>query len=430
MLSVQVALQAPRAIRLRAGLALGALSLLLGCAAVPGPAPTDAVGREDLLTRVWQLIDDRHVDPAPSGWAEARERHRAAVLAAPPDDPEALWVALDRMAGERRDAHTRVEGPREVRRKRDDRGPSLGLALAQVEGQWVVDRVTPDSPAAAVGLTAGDRLLRWNGEAPDAVWARGLAQARHSSTAQAQGLTALRQWLDGPEGSEVALQWEQADGRVRSATLKRAELLFPPRAQLTRRDSGVAVLRWNRFDERLLPELTQALRDMGGSPGRGLILDLRGNGGGSFDLTMRLLDLLLPESQVVQLSAFRNGPRRDPYRAGGPKALYKGPLRVLMDAGSASGSELLASVLQFTGRARVLGDTSCGCLLAIRRHVDLAPDARLLISEQALQLPDGRRVEGQGVQPDRRINRTRAALAVGRDEVLEAAEAELTSTWP
>ena len=407
--------------RLAGLLALGLL--LAGCAGLPRPPAEDAEARLALLEEVWQVIDKRHVDPPPPDWPLARERHRQAVLEAPAEpDPEALWQALDRVAGERRDAHTRVEGPRDVRRRVADRGPTLGFTLARIEDQWVAERVQAGSAAAAAGLRPGMRLLRWQGREVEAEWAERLARSRQSSTPQARALTALRQWLDGPPGSRVLLHWQGLEGQVLPMELERTEQELPPRWSFEPRASGVAVLRWNRFDTRIEGALAETLRHL--PPISGLVLDLRGNGGGNFEMTRRLLELLLPENQPVQLTRLRGSQKQELHRAGGPGA-YAGPLRVLVDAGSASGAEMLAGALQHAGRARVLGETSCGCLLGIQRYLGLPGGGRLAVSERALTLPDGRRLEGQGLQPDRLIVRSLAALRAGRDEVLEAAEQEL-----
>ena len=401
-------------------LALGLLALV-GCATTPPWVDTPAA-RAAMLDAVWRGIDERHVDPPPAGWTDARERLRAAVLDAPTDDPDGVWQALDRVAGERRDAHTRVEGPRDLRRTVHHEINSLGFTLALVEGQWVADRVLPDSPAARAGLQVGQRLLSWDGEPPEAVWERRWATARDSSTRQARELTTLRQWLDGPAGRPVALRWAQPDGSAWDVTLARETRRVPSAVVQQRLASGVTVLRWNRFDEALEPELLRALRQV--PPGPGLVLDLRGNGGGSFDMSKRLIGALLPAPAVVQVTHRRGGSDRTLHRVGGAP-LYAGPLVLLVDRASASGSEMLAGSLQALGRARVVGETSCGCLLGIRRYLDLAPNARLAISEQALALPDGRRIEAVGVQPDVPVPRRLAALRAGRDEALAAAEALL-----
>lgn len=417
-----------------------ALSIALaGCASAP-PAPLPqggadaAAARAALVDQVWRTIDERHVDPAPPGWADAAQRHRQAVVNTAAGDPQAnananpdpdhVWHMLDRLAGERHDAHTRVEGPRDVRRATLGEVSTPGFSLVQLDGRWWADHVRPGSAAEAAGLRPGLQLLAWNGQDPQALWAARLAAARHNSTPQARERRTLRDWLDGPPGSRVALRWARADGRELTMDISREAVLQPPRSELLQRPGGVAVLRWNRFDPSLTASLLQALRNV--TTSRGLVLDLRGNGGGNFDMAQTLLDALLPTATEVWVTHRRDGQSEQRLRSSG-RALYTGPLLVLLDSASASGSEMLAAALQHTGRARVLGETSCGCLLAVRRHVPLPDGARLAISEMALQLPDGRRVEGVGVRPDVPVPRTLAALRDGRDEVLEAAERLLSA---
>lgn len=406
---------------------LALLGGLAGCASAPPSllplnAADAAAARAALVDQVWRTIDERHVDPAPAGWADAAQRHRQAVLNAPGPgagpDPDALWHALDLVAGERRDAHTRVEGPRDVRRATLGELSTPGFSLVQLDGRWWADRVQPGSAAEAAGLRPGLHLLAWNGQDPQALWAARLANARHNSTPQARERRTLRDWLDGPPGSRVALRWAQPDGSVLTMDISRSTVVQPPRSELLQRADGLAVLRWNRFDPSLTDALLQALRTA--SAARGLVLDLRGNGGGSFDMARTLLDALLPTATDVWVTHRRDGQNEQRVRTSG-RALYTGPLLVLLDSASASGSEMLAAALQHSGRARVLGETSCGCLLAVRRHVPLPDGARLAISEMALALPDGRRVEGVGVRPDVPVLRTLAALREGRDEVLDAA---------
>jgi carboxyl-terminal processing protease len=405
---------------LRRSLAVSLLVLAGGCASVAPPVQDDAAGREALLQAVWQTLGDRHVDPPPPGWADAVARHRPAVLAAPPlsQDPEALWTALDGLAAEWRDAHTRVEGPRDIARQLRQEVVSLGFVLLPIAQQWVAFRVDPESPAHAQGLRDGMVLLDWNGEPPQAVWARLQQQPRTSSTPQATDAHSLRRWLDGAPGTWVHSRWQRADGSPLAVTAERQRRIRPPSWQLTRRDSGVAVLRWSRFDSALEGPLVRALGSLSADV-PGLVLDLRGNGGGSVAMTQRLAAAMLPTPHAGALVG-RKGEPGKPTRLAG-RAVYTGPLVVLLDRYSASGSELLARTLQYLGRARVVGETSCGCLLVIMRYLPLAPDARLAVSERHIHWSTGR-VEGVGVLPDVPVQRSLAGVQAGRDEVLEQAE--------
>ena len=104
---------------------------------------------------------------------------------------------------------------------------------------------------------------------------------------------------------------------------------------------------------------------------------------------------------------------------------YAGKLAVLMDSDSASASEATAGALQSTGRAIVVGEVSCGCLLAFLGYAALPGGGELAFSEIGFSDAKGERIEGRGVIPDVVVERKRADLLEQRDRVLEAAQAAL-----
>jgi carboxyl-terminal processing protease len=92
---------------------------------------------------------------------------------------------------------------------------------------------------------------------------------------------------------------------------------------------------------------------------------------------------------------------------------------VLTDEGTASTSEILAAGLQEAGRALVVGDTTLGAVLP-SAIAELPGGAVIQYVVADFRTPKGILIEGRGVQPDRRVVETRAALASGRDTVLDA----------
>ena len=96
-----------------------------------------------------------------------------------------------------------------------------------------------------------------------------------------------------------------------------------------------------------------------------------------------------------------------------------------MDADSASASEATAGALQSTGRAIVVGEVSCGCLLAFLGYAALPGGGELAFSEIGFTNAKGERIEGRGVIPDVVVERKRADVVEQRDRVLEAAQAAL-----
>jgi carboxyl-terminal processing protease len=103
---------------------------------------------------------------------------------------------------------------------------------------------------------------------------------------------------------------------------------------------------------------------------------------------------------------------------------------VLVNALSASGSELFAGSLQAVGRAKIVGQTSCGCLLGFLGYAHVPGGAELAYSEVGFVLSNGRRIEGEGVVPDREVPLTLDDLRASRDRTLEEAQAMLAAMAP
>ncbi len=105
----------------------------------------------------------------------------------------------------------------------------------------------------------------------------------------------------------------------------------------------------------------------------------------------------------------------------GAKA-YTKPLVILVNAGSASASEVVAGTLQDGERATVIGQRSCGCLLGFLGYLDLPGGGTLAYSELGFMTSKGRRIEHEGVIPDREVPLTREDILANRDRTLETAE--------
>ena len=106
----------------------------------------------------------------------------------------------------------------------------------------------------------------------------------------------------------------------------------------------------------------------------------------------------------------------------GSKDAYTAPVVILVNAGSASGSELFAGAMQAAGRAVVVGEPSCGCLLGFLGYTRVPGGGELAYSEVGFVLANGKRIEGEGVIPDHLVSRTLTDLRENRDRALETAQ--------
>ena len=124
----------------------------------------DVAARERAFDFVWGTIHERYHDPAFNGvdWNAVGMRYRPLAMAAA--DDEAFWDVLDRMAGELRDSHTRVESPARVELRKRDEQLTLGFSFLPLEGRLVVSNVGADSDAWWAGVRSGLTVVEIGGE--------------------------------------------------------------------------------------------------------------------------------------------------------------------------------------------------------------------------------------------------------------------------
>jgi len=409
-----------------------------GLATQPVPAPPSAAltaaQRERAFDFVWTTIDTRYHDPRFNGvdWRAVGSRYRPLALAAPDDD--AFWDTLDRMTGELHDAHTRVESPKRVALRRSDEAVSLGFYFEPVEGKLAVASVNGESDAWWAGVRPGMILVAIDGEPAQAVYERLRAGVRRDSTDRATHLQAARKLIAGEAGTKVAFEFERADGTRFDTVLARRKLAVRSTESHRVLPSGFGYIRFSRWSLTLASHAVAAVKELRDTPG--LVIDLRNNPGGAVPaVNMMLSRFFTQRTEVGHATTRSGGPvalllgtvqiiELDRVVHGGPDA-YKGPVVILVNAQSASGSELFAGSMQAAGRAKVVGQPSCGCLLGFLGYARVPGGAELAYSEVGFVLSNGKRVEGEGVIPDDVVPATLSDLRLGRDRTLEEAQALL-----
>ena len=314
---------------LRSCVSRAALALLLGA---PGLLAAQATrsAYEELQTFSGVLNHIRINYPDSVGYSDLVAAAIRGVLRAL--DPHSSY--LSRVEWERRSALERGELF------------TVGLSLAEVEGAVTVLGVAAKGPAARGGILPGDRIKALNDSSVDGVDVR-----------------AVELRLAGDKGSKVRLRMERGsrfDPDTFQVTLRRADVERHSVSRVRMLDATTGYLHLDDFLGEASDEVHDALRKLKSQRAQQVILDLRGNPGGSVVAAVEIASEFLPKGTVV----FRTkGRKRDvdttyvTKRDGEFRTL---PLIVLINEGSASASEALAGSLQDHDRALVIGRRSFG----------------------------------------------------------------------
>ncbi len=322
-------------------------------------------------------------------------------------DTERLAQAIVRaMAAAVRDSHTRYLAPELAESQQrwvegtPDSYTGIGIRIDRLPEGVVIAEVYPNSPAEQAGLRPGDRILRINGH-----------------DAAALTLSDVSAEVRGPEGTEVRLTVQRAGEAAREVAVGRARITVPPTPLVTSElvEAGIGYIR-----VRALPRQSAAVdvaRDFDAhlarllSQGaRGLILDLRDNPGGDPLTSVNITSHFVTDGPIF-IAVNREG-RRTAYAAVTRPTRFQGPLVVLVNRGTASGAEVIASALQEYGLGHLIGTRTCGCL-SVGRPVELADSSSLIVTvERVVTGRLERSLEGIGLEPD---EVTRGAPADGAD---------------
>lgn len=478
-----------RSIPLASALLLAPI-LLGSCSSTDAPAAANApiaaereaeppITAEEALAQfdaVWTIIRDQHFDPTLGGldWDAVREELRPRAEAAETRS-EVRGVVRDMLERLGQSHFVLIPGELAANAEDEEEGDidddpadvadtnggnaaapraedvdvdedhlgGVGLDMRWRDGRLLVTRVDAGSPAYAAGIRLGWSVLSVRGREVEDTLRR--LEGREAREVAAGMRQIARERTFGTVGSQVDLVVEDAEGEVHELELVRAprdvrvssfgnlpEFNLEFREErLTRggRDFGlIHFSNWFLPVAQPIDEAVDDLRDVDG-----MILDLRGNGGGALALVMGVAGHFFEERQAFgehmqrdQTLTYRANPRFV-NRAGESVTPFGGPLAILVDETSGSASEVFAGGLQSVGRARVFGETSMGAVLP-SRTTELPGGDVLLHAFADFKTPDGTHLEGRGVVPDEAVPLRREDLLEGRDPQLEAALRWLADT--
>jgi carboxyl-terminal processing protease len=303
------------------------------------------------------------------------------------DQKKLMYGAIEGML-KTLDPHTLFLPPEVFRSmKEDTSGEFGGLGIEIAVKDEVITVVAPldDTPAARAGLRPGDQILAIDGEKT-----RGLE------------LSAVIKRLKGPPGKRVLLSVmrEGFNAPQEIAIVRDHIRIVSVQGHLY---EGIAHVRVKNFQDRtdvyLRKELDRLRGLNGGRELRGLVLDLRNNPGGLLDQAVAMSDRFLAGELLIVTTRGRNGRNtvEERSRARDTEAAY--PMVVLVNAGSASASEIVAGALQDHRRAVVMGTATFG-KGSVQTVIELEDGSGLKLTIARYYTPKGRSIQERGILPD------------------------------
>ena len=258
----------------------------------------------------------------------------------------------------------------------------IGTVFSQnmVTGIVTVSQVYEGCPSYEAGILPGDILYKVNGE-----------------DVTGQDLTNVVTKIKGEEGTEVTITMLRGEEEI-DFTMERRMIEVPTIDYEMLADS-MGYIQIMEFDTVTAPQFHDALIDLQNQGMKGLIIDLRNNGGGSVDAVCSIADELLPKGPIV----FTEYKGEDWEERSSDADCVEVPMAVLMNENSASASEILAGALQDYEQAVIVGTQSYGKGI-VQSVIDLQDGTALKITTAKYYTPDGNNIHEIGITPDVEID--------------------------
>lgn len=278
-----------------------------------------------------------------------------------------------------------------------DIGGGIGVEIGLRNEQPTIVRLLRDNPAEKAGLQAGDVIIAVNGESMQGVSVSDVATKIRGDVDTTVKLTILR------------------NGETRDFSLTRAQVNNPSVYWSTSGSIGIMTI--TRFDSQTGSLARQAAREFKDKAVTGVVLDLRGNGGGYVTAAKDVAGVWLDDKLVV---SERSGNKVSEIRSGNSTILEGVPTVVLVNASSASASEIVAGALRDHKAATLLGEKTFG-KGSVQKLVNLTGGATLKVTVARWYTPGGLNISEKGISPDKTVERSSEDISANRDPQLDAA---------
>ena len=260
----------------------------------------------------------------------------------------------------------------------------LGIEITMKNGILTIVSPIEDTPAFRIGLKAGDKIVKIEDE-----------------TTESMTLLDAVKRMRGPVGTDVTISIiREGFLEPKDFTITREIIHIKSVKYKSLEEGTIGYIRLSQFQEDTDGEFNKALAALegGDTPLEGLVLDLRNNPGGLLDQAVKVTDAFIEEGLIVYTQGKLEGQQMS-FSAQPNKEPRDYPIIVLVNGGSASGSEIVAGALQDHNRAVILGTTTFG-KGSVQTIIPLEDGSGLRLTTARYYTPSGRSIQATGIEPD------------------------------
>ncbi len=326
--------------------------------------PDDQYQALETFMGVLDLVDKNYVEPI--------------------DKKEAIYGAIKGML-EELDPHSSFMTPEEFNSFQQSTSGSfggLGITITMKNDLLTVMSAIEDTPAWQAGIKGGDVIALINGEPTANMTLDEAVKKMRGKSGSKIKLTITRKGEDKP----IDLTLTRAIIKIKSV---KYEMI----------DKELGYIRLTQFQENSYREMTEAVKALTNSGAKGLVLDLRNNGGGLLNEAISIASIFLPVNQTVVFTRERDKQEKH-YKTESVNFSNRTiPMVIIVNEWSASASEIIAGSMQDYKRAVIVGKSTFG-KGSVQSIVPLPDGSAVRLTTSRYYTPAARSIQGVGIKPD------------------------------
>ncbi|HBG61818.1 MAG: hypothetical protein A2Y03_04440 [Omnitrophica WOR_2 bacterium GWF2_38_59] len=284
------------------------------------------------------------------------------------------------------DPHSQFLNPeeyQELRTETQGKFGGLGIEISIRDGLLTVITPIEDTPAWNAGVKAGDKIVKIDDEITRNITLSEAVKKLRGDVGSKVTITVLR------ESTSKILEIEITRGIIQYQDVKNTQIL----------EDNIGYIRLSEFREDSAKAFRSALEELAKVGADSLILDLRNNPGGLLNVAINITEEFLPEGKIVVSTKGRRAAQNTVTKSTNTSHLIDWPMVILINEGSASGSEILAGALKDHKRAIIMGTTSFG-KGSVQSVIPLPDGSGLRLTTSKYFTPSGGSIHEIGITPD------------------------------